>query len=69
MRCNYCFSAGACYQGCDCAKCINPDSYNDWKQNDPEAYQAWKQGEIERYEWEDSDELNAREQDFLEQNG
>ncbi len=40
-----CWSCGTtepeCYDNCDCAKCVDPDDYEDWKSNNPEEYQNW----------------------------
>jgi hypothetical protein len=40
-----CWSCGAqnesCFDGCECAKCVDPADYEEWKQNNPEEYEAW----------------------------
>ncbi len=40
-----CWSCGAqdapCYLNCECAKCIDPEDYQEWKDNNPEDYQEW----------------------------
>jgi len=40
-----CWSCGAqdepCFEICDCAKCVDPDGYEEWKDNNPEAYESW----------------------------
>ena len=40
-----CWSCGAqdepCFDPCDCAKCEDPETYEDWKQNNPDEYQNW----------------------------
>lgn len=41
-----CWSCGAqdepCFEGmCECAKCIDPEGYKEWKENNPEEYQDW----------------------------
>ena len=42
MECKSCGSTGrGCYDGCDCAKCIDPEGYADWRENNPEEYQEW----------------------------
>lgn len=41
MQCDYCESYGDCYPDCECSKCIDPEGYEDWKENSPEEYEAW----------------------------
>jgi len=42
MKCDYCGSEDEeCYEGCTCAKCINPEGYEEWRNNNPEAYDRW----------------------------
>lgn len=40
-----CWSCGVqdeeCSIPCECAKCLEPENYEDWKQNSPEQYQTW----------------------------
>ena len=40
-----CWSCGStqpwCYEGCECAKCVDPGAYADWKNNCPDEYEAW----------------------------
>jgi hypothetical protein len=40
-----CWSCGAknraCFAGCECAKCVDPIDYSEWKNNNPEEYQEW----------------------------
>ena len=40
-----CWSCGAqdraCYSPCDCAKCVDPDDYNQWRYDNPEDYRKW----------------------------
>ena len=72
MRCDFCYSEGACHRGCECAKCIDPQDYNQWKRNCPEEYNEWIEGKKEEGEYEsDYDkELNKiEEREFLEENG
>jgi hypothetical protein len=42
-----CWSCGAqdepCFEGCACAKCLDPDRYKEWTRNNPEAYYDWLQ--------------------------
>jgi len=39
--CKDCGSDGLCYSECECAKCVDPEGYQDWKQNNPGQYRAW----------------------------
>lgn len=39
--CWSCGSDGECYEGCNCAKCVDPEGYEIWKYENPEAYQHW----------------------------
>lgn len=42
MRCKDCGSEEAdCYEDCDCAKCVDPEAYQEWKENNPDEYQEW----------------------------
>jgi len=40
-----CWSCGAqdeeCFDGCRCAKCIDPQGYEEWRLNNPEEYEEW----------------------------
>jgi hypothetical protein len=39
-----CWSYGsnaACYDGCECAKCVDPDGYARWRCECPEEYEDW----------------------------
>lgn len=40
-----CWSCGAqdeeCYSDCSCAKCEDPEGYEDWKNNNPGEYEDW----------------------------
>ena len=39
-----CWSCGSdsdCYYYCECAKCVDPVGYEEWKNNSPEEYQDW----------------------------
>lgn len=38
--CQYCGVNGPCIEGCDCAKCADPESYARFK-NDPVRYYRW----------------------------
>ena len=42
-----CWSCGSedhdCYDPCDCAKCVDPEGYQEWKDNCPEEYEEWKE--------------------------
>ena len=39
--CWSCGSHGPCVGDCDCAKCLDPDGYAEWRQNHPEEYEDW----------------------------
>lgn len=40
-----CWSCGAvdeaCSDGCMCAKCVNPDGYDEWRRNNQYSYAIW----------------------------
>jgi hypothetical protein len=42
-----CWSCGTtdrdCFSGCQCAKCVDPEGYAEWKANYPERYDTWLQ--------------------------
>jgi len=45
-----CWSCGStedCYGGCECAKCIDPEGYQEWKENNPEEYEEWLEEQME----------------------
>jgi hypothetical protein len=39
--CWSCGAHGPCDTVCDCAKCVDPDGYEEWKVNNPEEYDDW----------------------------
>jgi hypothetical protein len=39
--CWSCGSHGECYDGCDCAKCLDPEGYAEWRANNPDEYAEW----------------------------
>lgn len=41
MKCDFCDSDGECFDGCGCSKCVNPERYEEWKENHPEKYEMW----------------------------
>ena len=47
MKCDYCGSEGKCYEWCQCAKCIDPEGYDEWKENCPEKYEMWIERKLE----------------------
>ena len=47
--CKHCGSWDMCYEGCTCAKCIDPEGYQNWKEENPEQYEEWLNKEEERY--------------------
>jgi hypothetical protein len=46
-----CWSCGAeneeCFEVCDCAKCVDPDDYAEWKHNNPEEYEQWLDSQLD----------------------
>jgi hypothetical protein len=48
--CWSCGSRGVCYGGCECAKCEDPQGYEEWKENNPEDYSEWLKKQHERDE-------------------
>jgi hypothetical protein len=40
-----CWSCGTrtrrCRYGCECAKCVDPQDYKQWKEENPEEYREW----------------------------
>lgn len=45
--CRSCGERGPCSDDCGCAKCIDPEGYAEWIENDPEAYAAWVESQQE----------------------
>lgn len=41
LRCDYCGSEGECYDDCECSKCVDPEGYEEWKNENPDEYDAW----------------------------
>lgn len=42
MRCWSCGSEDAgCYSYCECAKCEDPEGYQQWREQNPDEYQEW----------------------------
>jgi len=39
--CSSCRSSGACFSDCECAKCMDPEGYADWRKYCPEEHDAW----------------------------
>ena len=51
MKCWSCNSTELwCYPGCECAKCVDPEAYEDWKYNNPEEYDAWLNKQADKEE-------------------
>lgn len=48
-----CWSCGAqdepCFdpRTCMCAKCVDPDGYAEWRNNNPDEYDAWLERQLE----------------------
>lgn len=62
MRCNFCESEGACFPKCECAKCLDPKSYDEWKHNEDGDYSPqYKKWLLSQAESEDEAEQIARE--------
>jgi hypothetical protein len=53
--CWSCHSNGPCYDGCECAKCVDPEGYEEWKQTCPDEYEDWleRQRTDDDWEWDD----------------
>lgn len=48
-----CWSCGSdsdCYSDCMCMKCMDPEGYEEWKNNNPERYERWLRKQEEKYE-------------------
>lgn len=49
MRLKPCWDCGAqdreCFDGCVCAKCVDPEDYERWKTEEPEEYNEWLERE------------------------
>ena len=53
--CWSCGSKAACYEDCECAKCLDPEDYQEWKENNPEEYSDWIESQKEHDEEDDYD--------------
>ena len=46
-----CWSCGTetpdCDPVCECAKCVNPIAYDEWKNENPQEYQDWLEAQID----------------------
>lgn len=49
--CWSCGSSSACYPDCACAKCLDPDDYARWKDENPQEYEEWLHEQREPDEW------------------
>ena len=50
MRLKPCWSCGSedsCYQDCMCRKCVDPEGYEEWKNNDVYDYNKWLESQEE----------------------
>jgi hypothetical protein len=64
LPCWSCGSTGRCYSNCECAKCLDPEDYADWKRENPEQYKEWL--ETQRYQLVTVDmELKTHRHNFL----
>jgi hypothetical protein len=66
MRIKPCWSCGSdgdCYDGCACAKCLDPRGYEEWKNNNPEQYRGWLDSQRidEDQDWEEQCWEDSRE--------
>lgn len=53
MKCKSCGSEeDYCYPGCGCAKCVDPEGYESWKENNPEQYERWLERQRKKEERE-----------------
>lgn len=53
MKIAPCWSCGSdsdCYEGCSCAKCVDPEGYEMWRNQNPEQYDYWLEKQAEKYE-------------------
>jgi hypothetical protein len=53
--CWSCGAHGPCDDDCECAKCLDPDGYDDWRDTHPDQYAAW----LARQELDDDDECDC----------
>lgn len=44
-----------CYRGCECAKCMDPVGYGEWKDNNPKEHGQW---------WESQQENNDEQPEY-----
>lgn len=53
MKCWSCESTESyCYSDCECAKCVDPEAYEEWRRDNPEEYSSW----VDRKRNEEDDE-------------
>jgi hypothetical protein len=49
-----CWSCGAqneeCHSLCECAKCEDPQEYDEWKRENPEEYEEWLEEQRDDYD-------------------
>ena len=61
-RCNFCDSEGACFPNCECAKGLDPQSYDEWKHDEDGNYTPqYKTWLLKQAESEDEAEQIAKE--------
>lgn len=53
--CWSCKSTGPCYSECECAKCLDPDGYQEWREENPEEYEEWVDSQREYDECDDDE--------------
>ena len=44
--CWSCGSTEECDSECECAKCLDPIGYDEWRYGNPEEYEAWLERQI-----------------------
>lgn len=53
--CWSCGAHGPCLPDCECAKCIDPEMYDYWRENRPDQYQTW----LHRQRLEEGDDCDC----------
>jgi hypothetical protein len=52
--CWSCDAEGPCYPDCLCAKCVDPDGYEEWRSENPDQYADWLESQrVDGDEWVD----------------
>jgi hypothetical protein len=53
--CWSCGSHSECFVGCECAKCLDPIGYDEWRYSHPDQYDDW----LERQRLDHGDECDC----------